>query len=122
MIFYFTDTFPRRPGDVGLALNECYYILETEMRSHFPREGVSERAARDFRNVAAADKVKNVEGQIDEVMARGKRVFDEFYGESLLFMDNIVRSVAQETSYKVNDVVENNTLFVRRFVREKSKQ
>jgi hypothetical protein len=64
---------------------------------------------------------QNTEKQIDKIMVQGKTVFDEFYNQSLLFMDDVVHSVAQETNYKVNDVGDNNVLMKWKFVRDRNK-
>lgn len=71
--------------------------------------------------IAIVKIVSDTEREIDEIMAQGQTVFDEFYDKSLLLMDDIVHSVAEETNYKVNDVVEGNILVKRRFMKEKNK-
>jgi hypothetical protein len=62
--------------------------------------------------------VTDIGRQIDEIMAHGKTVFDEFCSKSLLFMDSIVHSAAQATNCRVDDVVHNNILVKRKFSEE----
>ncbi|KAL7918446.1 hypothetical protein ACQKWADRAFT_304058 [Trichoderma austrokoningii] len=118
-------------SNVGLVLNECCENAETDMFKILPEIGIRRRRRKNRKemdsgredNYSAMEKiVTETEKRVDAIMAQGKAVFDEFYGKSLLFMDDVVRSAAQEANYNVIDVVEDKTLLKRRFLREKNKK
>ncbi|UKZ61125.1 uncharacterized protein TrAtP1_002396 [Trichoderma atroviride] len=119
-------------SDVGLALTKCHQRFEEgvlrkleENKLRYRRNRYNkrvkigdERVRRIEEHTAMLKIIADIGRQIDEIMAQGKTVFDEFCDKSLLFMDDIVHSAAQATSCRVDDVLYNDVLVKRRFPME----
>lgn len=117
-------------GDIGLALNNCHQNFEIETvdklrtfenKSKDSKQKILSTMSHMREVLAITNRVSGTEREIDEIMAQGETVFNEFYDKSLLLMDDIVHSVAEETNYKINDVIEGNILVKKRFMKEKNK-